>query len=78
MKSYCRDSTEYSLLFLFNYQVEQAESLTVEKLAQILNISLSLALERLLTTERAGKVCRDESIEGLQFFPNRLLENSID
>lgn len=63
---------------VFKFQVEQAQSLSVEKLAQISSISLTLALERLLTTERAGKVCRDESIEGLQFFPNRFLENLED
>lgn len=67
-----------NFLPVFEFQVEQAQSLSVEKLAQISNISLTLALERLLTTERAGKVCRDESIEGLQFFPNRFLENLID
>lgn len=49
--------------------------MSAEELARILNISLLLAQERLLTAERTGKVCRDESIEGLKFFPNRFLEN---
>lgn len=58
-------------------QVNQANSLSVEQLAQILNISLLLAQERLLTAERSGKICRDESIEGLKFYPNRFLEESM-
>lgn len=56
--------------------MEDAKSLSVEELARILSISLLLAQERLLTAERAGKICRDESIEGLRFFPNRFLENA--
>lgn len=29
---------------------------------------------RLLLTEAAGKACRDDSVEGLRFYPNRFLE----
>ncbi|XP_016933459.2 vacuolar protein-sorting-associated protein 36 [Drosophila suzukii] len=54
-------------------KVESAESLAVEELAKQLGISLLLAKERLLVAERLGKVCRDESVEGLRFYPNRLL-----
>ncbi|XP_037939014.1 vacuolar protein-sorting-associated protein 36 [Teleopsis dalmanni] len=53
--------------------VEVAQSLAAEELAKQLNISLLLAKERLLTAERLGKVCRDESLEGLRFYPNLLL-----
>ena len=28
---------------------------------------------RLLITEKAGKACRDDSVEGLRFYPNRFL-----
>ena len=28
---------------------------------------------RLLLTEQAGKLCRDDSLEGLRFYPNRFL-----
>lgn len=56
--------------------MEEAKSLSDEELARILSISLLLAQERLFTAERAGKICRDESIEGLRFFPNRFLENA--
>lgn len=58
-------------------EVENAKCLSVEQLARILNISLLLAQERLLTAERAGKVCRDDSIEGLSFYPNRFLQNIL-
>ncbi|XP_015750640.1 PREDICTED: vacuolar protein-sorting-associated protein 36-like [Acropora digitifera] len=32
------------------------------------------ARDRLLVTEQAGKACRDDSVEGLRFYPNRFLE----
>lgn len=44
-----------------------------EELAQCLGISVTLAKERLLTTEKLGKSCRDDSTEGLRFFPNWIL-----
>ncbi|KAJ9590764.1 hypothetical protein L9F63_016280 [Diploptera punctata] len=53
--------------------LEEQGSLTAEDLAQLLGISVLLAKERLLTTEKHGRACRDESIEGLRFFPNWLL-----
>lgn len=59
-------------------EVEKAKCLSVEQLARILNISLLLAQERLSTAERAGKVCRDDSIEGLIFYPNLFLQNLIE
>lgn len=59
-------------------KVQIAESLAVEELANQLGISLLLAKERLLVTERLGKVCRDESVEGLRFYPNLLLYRDTD
>ncbi|XP_057666501.1 vacuolar protein-sorting-associated protein 36 [Diorhabda carinulata] len=53
--------------------VEEKESLSAEELSQQLGISLTLAKERLLTAERYGKCCRDDSIEGLRFYPNLFL-----
>lgn len=53
--------------------VKEKESVSVEELARIKSISIILAQERLLTTERAGNLCRDESMEGLRFFPNLFL-----
>ncbi|RZC33515.1 vacuolar protein-sorting-associated protein 36 [Asbolus verrucosus] len=48
-------------------------SLSSEELAQTLGISITLAKERLLTAEKYGKSCRDDSIEGLRFYPNWFL-----
>jgi len=54
-------------------KVEQNESLSVEELAKLYGISILLAKERLLAAERFGKLCRDESIEGLRYYPNLFL-----
>jgi ESCRT-II complex subunit VPS36 len=54
--------------------LEEQGSLTAEELAQTLGISVLLARERLLTTEKHGQGCRDESIEGFRFYPNRFLQ----
>lgn len=54
-------------------KVQASESLAVEELAKQLGISLLLAKERLLVAERLGSVCRDESVEGLRFYPNLLI-----
>lgn len=54
--------------------VEEHESMSVEELARISSISIILAQGRLLTAERAGNLCRDESMEGLRFFPNLFLK----
>ncbi|VVC91642.1 vacuolar protein-sorting-associated protein 36 [Leptidea sinapis] len=53
--------------------IEENGALTPEKLSQIANVSVLLARERLFTTERLGLACRDESIEGLAFYPNLFL-----
>ncbi|XP_052278715.1 vacuolar protein-sorting-associated protein 36-like isoform X1 [Dreissena polymorpha] len=53
--------------------VESKGSLTAEELAQNIGLSVILAKERLLLTERVGGVCRDDSEEGLRFYPNLLL-----
>ena len=29
-------------------------------------------------TEKAGKACRDDSVEGLKFYPNLFLETSVE
>jgi ESCRT-II complex subunit VPS36 len=49
-------------------------SLSAEQLAQELGISVVLAKERLLAAEKAGKACRDDTIEGLRFYPNLFME----
>lgn len=54
-------------------QVEDYGSLSAEELSQKLGISVTLAKERLLVAEKFGKTCRDDSIEGLRFYPNLFL-----
>ncbi|GAB0090142.1 Vacuolar protein-sorting-associated protein 36 [Sergentomyia squamirostris] len=56
--------------------IREHESLTVEHFARNKSISVLLAQERLFTAERAGKICRDESLEGLRFFPNLFLNRT--
>lgn len=53
--------------------VEQAGCLTALQLSARLTISVQLARQRLDEAEYAGKLCRDESIEGLKFYPNKFL-----
>ncbi|XP_050362464.1 vacuolar protein-sorting-associated protein 36 [Nymphalis io] len=53
--------------------LEENRFLTPVKLSQIANVSVLLARERLFTTESLGLACRDESIEGLAFYPNLFL-----
>lgn len=33
---------------------------------------------RLLVTEKVGKACRDDSVEGLKFYPNFFLETPVE
>lgn len=49
-------------------------SVTAPELAQTEGISVVLACERLLMTEKYGKACRDDSIEALRFYPNLFLD----
>lgn len=54
-------------------KLEECGSMSVEESARLEHISVLLAHERFLIAERAGKVCRDESVEGLRFYPNLFL-----
>ncbi|XP_071452949.1 vacuolar protein-sorting-associated protein 36 [Hetaerina americana] len=56
--------------------LEARNSLTPEELAQEIGISVLLAKERLIIAEKYGKACRDDSIEGLRFYPNLFLCDS--
>lgn len=55
------------------YLVEQAKCLTPLQLSARLSIPVQLARQRLDEAENVGKLCRDESIEGLKFYPNKFL-----
>ncbi|VDN02703.1 unnamed protein product [Thelazia callipaeda] len=45
-------------------------------LAKCLGITVILAKERLLAAEAQAKLCRDDTVEGLTFYPNRFLTSS--
>jgi len=54
-------------------QVESMGSLTAEELSRKQGLSVILATERLLAAESEGLLCRDYSVQGLRFYPNRFL-----
>jgi len=54
-------------------QVESVGSFTPEEMSTSLGVSVILAKERLLAAESEGLLCRDDSVEGLRFYPNRFL-----
>ncbi|VVC45040.1 EAP30,Vacuolar protein sorting protein 36, GLUE domain,Winged helix-turn-helix DNA-binding domain,PH [Cinara cedri] len=51
-------------------------SLSAQELSTSIGVSVLLAKEYLLTAEKNGKSCRDESIEGLKFYLNKFLEEN--
>eukprot|EP00164_Ancoracysta_twista_P013569 GFYU01021735.1.p1 GENE.GFYU01021735.1~~GFYU01021735.1.p1 ORF type:complete len:127 (-),score=30.18 GFYU01021735.1:39-419(-) len=55
---------------------EKNGSVTSVELAAIKGISPILATEELKRAEQLGFVCRDDSIEGLRFYPNFFLAQS--
>lgn len=57
--------------------VEQIECLTPIELATRQSISVQLARQRLCEAESLGKLCRDESIEGLKFYPNKFISQPM-
>lgn len=62
------------ILTLYNLQLKERGSISAEELAQSEGISVVLARERLLVTEKYGRACRDDTIEALRFYPNLFLE----
>jgi len=54
--------------------VESSGSLSPEELSQTLGLSVILAKERMLAAEAEGKLARDDSVEGLRFYPNQFLD----
>ncbi|CAF1928964.1 unnamed protein product [Rotaria magnacalcarata] len=51
-------------------QVESAKSMCADQLANLIGIPVIVARERLIAAETNGLLCRDDSIEGLRFYPN--------
>jgi ESCRT-II complex subunit VPS36 len=50
----------------------QVNGVTAIGAAGVMGVSVSLAGEWLLVSERVGLVCRDETVEGLRFYENRI------
>ncbi|GFN75050.1 vacuolar protein-sorting-associated protein 36 [Plakobranchus ocellatus] len=68
-----QSQNEEELITETSDMVQKQGHLTSEQLAQLLGLSVVLAKERLLMAEKMGGVCRDETVEGLNFYPNRFL-----
>jgi len=49
------------------------DGVTAEEFARLSGTALVIAKERLLAAENCGRICRDDTIEGLKFFPNLIL-----
>ena len=49
------------------------DGVTPEEFARLSGTALVIAKERLLAAEGCGRVCRDDTIEGLKFYPNLIL-----
>ncbi|KAF7239859.1 Vacuolar protein-sorting-associated protein 36 [Varanus komodoensis] len=56
--------------------VSEKGSLTAEEFAKVVGMSVLLAKERLLLAEKMGQLCRDDSVEGLRFYPNLFITQS--
>nr|XP_033804767.1 vacuolar protein-sorting-associated protein 36 [Geotrypetes seraphini] len=56
--------------------VSEKGSLTSEEFAKLVGMSVLLAKERLLLAEKMGHLCRDDSVEGLRFYPNLFITQS--
>ncbi|XP_070553424.1 vacuolar protein-sorting-associated protein 36-like [Ptychodera flava] len=52
-------------------------SLTADELSHSVGISVVLAKGRLLASEEKGRACRDESVEGVRFYPNLFLTGPL-
>jgi ESCRT-II complex subunit VPS36 len=68
------DISDSSALIQFNRLFQDPEfekqGLNATIVAKKLNVSLIVAKEQLLTCELSGSLCRDESLQGIYFFPN--------
>uniref|UniRef100_A0A8C6QH72 Vacuolar protein-sorting-associated protein 36 n=1 Tax=Nannospalax galili TaxID=1026970 RepID=A0A8C6QH72_NANGA len=51
-------------------------SLTSEEFAKLVGMSVLLAKEGVLLAEKMGHLCRDDSVEGLRFYPNLFMTQS--
>ena len=67
--------TSEEILSATESAVVDSGSLTAEELARLSGLAVVLAKERLLAAETVGRLCRDDSIEGLRFYPNLFLSS---
>lgn len=56
---------------------QSGPGVTGHQLAAMSGIPVSLARQRLVSCESRGFLCRDESLQGLAFFPNKFCDASI-
>lgn len=56
--------------------LQEKGSLTADELSVISKATVIIAKERLLYLEKEGVACRDDSVEGLRFYPNQFLIES--
>ncbi|KAJ1777989.1 Vacuolar protein-sorting-associated protein 36 [Coemansia sp. RSA 564] len=59
-----------------NSYIQNFGPVTANELSALEDCPLTLAEERLWICERAGRICRDESVEGVRFYLNRLVQSS--
>lgn len=65
------ESTEEHIALTVHSLIKMVESgLAAHELCVYMNVSVPLAAEQLAIAEKAGLVCRDDSIEGLRFYDN--------
>ena len=67
--------TSEEILSATESAVVDSGSLTAEELARLSGLAVVLAKERLFAAETVGRLCRDDSIEGLRFYPNLFLSS---
>lgn len=70
LDSYNEDSNAQNLQHWLSTTEYASKGATAFDAALHMNISLVLAKELLLIAEKKGLVCRDESVQGMYFFPN--------
>ncbi|KAI8321990.1 Vps36-domain-containing protein [Martensiomyces pterosporus] len=66
-------ASDASIISRIDSYVSSFGPITANDLATIEECPLTLAEEHLWLCERAGRVCRDESVEGIRFYPNVFL-----
>jgi len=55
--------------------LEERGSLTPDEFANVIGIPLFVSKQSLIMAETRSSLCRDESVEGLRFYPNIFLED---